>query len=153
MQHGKMLKGKMMRYVCMVIDKSEKGFTFISMFLTITILFSTLPLLVSLLLSTTYSTNYDQISVQHFFHFLRDELIEASSYMVEDNTLKLKVGDRTVLIEKYNTIIRRRVDGQGHEIFLRDVEVISFSSLPYGVHTEIRTLQGAKYEKTIVLYE
>src|SRR5699024_9365095 len=140
------------KYVYMAIRKNEQGFTLISMLITITILFTTLPFLVYLIQSVSISSNYQEISVHHFFHFLRDEFIGAKEYKIENNTIILEYPSETVSIEKFGSLIRRQVDGRGHEIFLRDVDTITFTSLLFGVKTEIKTLQGEQYEKTIIFY-
>ena len=144
----------MKQFVYMVINKSERGFTLLSMLITITVLFTTLPLLAHLIKSVNYSTNYDEISIQQFFQFLRNEFIMATDYHVSENRIILHLRDgKKVSFEKYQNVILRQVGGEGHDIYLRDVAEISFSSRSYGAHVAITSLQGVRYEKTIVFYE
>lgn len=148
---------KMMKYVYTVFQKNEQGFTFFSMLMTMAILFITLPLLAYLLQTVNYSSNYDEISTQQFFSFLQNDVIHASDYTITNDTIELTVqeqGDKEdatfASFEQYGQLIRRQVDGSGHEIYLRDIEDFTVNSLPYGFHVNVLTLKGEHYEKTIV---
>lgn len=150
---------KMIKYVYTVYRKNEQGFTFFSMLLTMTILFITLPLLAYLLQTANYSSNYNEISTQHFFSFLQNDVIHANDYTVKDDTIELTVQEKCekedaviATFEQYGKLIRRQVDGSGHEFYLRDVEDFTVKLLSYGMHVNILTLQGEHYEKTIVFY-
>lgn len=125
-----------------------------SMLLTISILFMSLPLLSYLTKSVTYTSNYEEINIQQFFQFLRDDVIKATGYKVSTNAITLDLQDgKKASIELYKELIRRRVDYEGHEIYLRDVKEVVFTPLPYGIHVIVTSLQGADYEKTIIFYE
>ncbi|WP_158701707.1 ComGF family competence protein [Lentibacillus sp. Marseille-P4043] len=138
----------------MGIARTERGFTFLTLLLTVTILFMTLPFISYLIKSAAYSTNYQEESIQQFLYFLRDDVIKATDYAVTPTAIKLIINDEeTVTIEQYETLIRRQVNGQGHEIYLRDVEEVSFTSLPYGIHAKITSIQGETYEKQIIIYQ
>lgn len=150
----------MKHYVCTEFRKNEQGFTFLSMLLTVTILFTTLPLLAYLIKSVNYSSNYDEIAVQQFFNFLQNDVIHATSYQIENGVIKLVLpneskneDDEIASFQKYDTLIRRQVDEGGHEIYLRDIEDFTVTSLAYGFHVTILSLQGERYEKTIVFYD
>ncbi|RDW21931.1 competence type IV pilus minor pilin ComGF [Oceanobacillus chungangensis] len=135
----------------------ERGFTFVSMLFAITILFITLPFTGYLLNGTTNTSNYEQISVYQFFQFLRDEVIRSTDISITDGKLQLlqKINNKPAIttIEKYDSLIRRQVDGTGHEIFLFDVKELTFIHDPIGFLIRVTTLQGNAYEKRIVFYE
>ena len=153
MQTGKMLKNPKKRSAYMAILKNEKGFTFISMLLMLTILAMSLPLLAYVTKSANYSTKYDEMAINQFFQFLRDDFIQATDYQVSETALILVIDDTTtVTIEKYQDLIRRQVNRKGHETYLRDVKDLSFSSHDYGIRAAVTSLQGEHYEKTIVFY-
>ncbi|WP_174613797.1 competence type IV pilus minor pilin ComGF [Virgibacillus ihumii] len=149
-----MLKTNSNDHVYMDTHPNEKGFTFISVLLMITVIFLTLPLIAFLTKSITYSTNYDAMSVQQFFYFLRDDVIASTDViMVHSEAISLHhYNDSIVTFEKYNDLIRRQVDGQGHEIFLREVQEVNFKKVRNGVHVFLMTKQGEQYEKTIRFY-
>lgn len=144
----------MKQFVYTVLDQSEAAFTLLSMLVIIAILFTTLPLLAYLISSTTHTTSYDEISTRQFFHFLSNELMLATDYSVSKNTLVFDDPDgKTVSFERYNNVILRKVDGMGHDIYLRDVQAVGFTDLLYGVQVEITSLEGETYEKAIIHYE
>jgi len=149
-----MLGKKMKQFVYTVLDQSEGAFTLLSMLVIIAILFTTLPLLAYLISSTTYTTSYDEISTRQFFNFLSDELMLATDYSVSKNKLVLDDLDgNKISFEKYNNVILRKVDGEGHDIYLRDVQTIGFIDLLYGIQVEVTSLEGETYEKAIIHYE
>lgn len=143
----------MKQFVYMVLNKNERAFTFISMLMVITILFITLPLLAYLVNATIYTTSYDELSIQQFFNFLRDEFMLAVDYSVSENKLVFDdLDDKEVSFERYNNVIVRKVDGRGHDIYLRDVQAIHFVDISYGIQVEITSLEGETYEKSIINY-
>ncbi|HLR41589.1 MAG TPA: ComGF family competence protein [Virgibacillus sp.] len=150
-----MLKKGKKNYAYMAYRKNEQGFTFFSMLVTITILFTTLPLLGFLLKSVNYSSNYDDVAVHQFFHFLQNDVTDSIGYDVRDDMITLHVpGEEEAIasIGQYKQLVRRQVDGKGHEIYLRDIKDFTITSLAYGFHVSILSLQGEHYEKTIVFY-
>ncbi|MBT2214449.1 hypothetical protein KK120_01215 [Virgibacillus dakarensis] len=149
-----MLKIKKKRFACTAILRSERGFTFITLLLTITILFMSLPFAPFLIKSANYSSHHQEMSIQQFFYFLRDDVMKATDYAVTPTVVKLlNHDDETITIEQYGNLIRRQVKGTGHEIYLRDIQAVTFEKLPYGIHTTITSLQGETYEKTIIFYQ
>ena len=96
----------------------------------------------------------DELSIQQFYNFLRDEFISATNHSVSKN--KVIIDDlegRKVSFEKYNNIILRKVDGRGHDVYLRDVQDVIFTDVSYGFQVEIISLKGEAYEKTIMYYK
>jgi len=144
----------MMNFAYMERAKNNAGFTFISLLITLIIIFTTLPLLVQLTKTVSYRTNYNELSIQQFYHYLRDDLIEATAFQVSEHSLELLLqDDNTAIYSMYGRLIRRQVDGRGHEIYVRDVKDITFTPLPYGMLTEVTSLEGDVYEKVLVFYE
>lgn len=133
--------------------KNSHGFTLISVLLVLSIIFLSLPFIVQLIKLVSYETTYDELSKQHFFLFLRDELFTASDYKVysDEIVLKLTYNNEAQIMQYGNNIIRRA--SGGFDVFLRDIEEVRFERLPYGVRTLITSLEGEQYEKTIKFYE
>ena len=142
------------KYVCMESRHREQGFTFITVLLTITILSITLPFLSYMIQAADSESNYEEASVQQFFQFVRNEVIQSTSFQVKDKKLYLnqKYKHISATLELYGSFVRRQINGQGHEIYLRDVKDVSFTPLPFGFHISVTMLSGDKYEKTIVHY-
>lgn len=149
-----MLKTNPTVYVYTDSHHSEKGFTFFSSLFALTILIITLPLVGYLLKSAIYSTSSDDLSVNKFFHFLRDELILSTDYSIADNKISLTSHEnKGVVIKQYNDLVHRQVEGRGHEVYLRDIKTFKVIPLSYGFIAKVTTMEGNKYEKTIVYYD
>lgn len=134
------------------IRKREKGFTFISSLLMISIIFMTIPFTTYLVKAVDFTSNYDQLSVNQFFYFLRDEVIKSTDLTIEPTKLTLLQPDGTrVSLEKYDDLIIRRHKG-GFEIYLRHIQDVHFKSASYGLHASITTLNGDQFEKLIIDY-
>jgi competence protein ComGF len=136
--------------------KGEKGFTFIHLLAAITILSISLPFLAYLLNAASYNNNYNEISVQQFFQYLRNEVIQAAGYQIRPHPTALYLdleNGSTAKIEQYGNVIRRQVSGTGHEVYLRDVSQIKFRDIDYGFSLSITTSEGEQYEKSFVFYE
>ncbi|WP_081498525.1 ComGF family competence protein [Oceanobacillus massiliensis] len=146
---------EMKPYACMAYRQPKNGFTFFSALLTLSILSICLPFLGYLISAADYNSNYSEISVQQFFHFVQDDFIRSSSAETNGRKLYLQqdFADSTVTLEQYGSTIRRQIDGQGHEIFLREVKEVTFHPLPHGIQVSVITTTGEKHEKSIILYQ
>jgi competence protein ComGF len=151
-----MQKKEMNHFVSTGFQNNEKGFTFIHLLIAITILSIFLPFLGYLLNAAAYNNNYSEISVQQFFQYLRNEVIQAVDYRVRPSQsrlfLELENGG-TATIEQYGSLIRRQVNGTGHEVYLRNVAQVDFSNIDYGFQISITTSEGEFHEKSFVFYE
>lgn len=154
MSNGSMLEKHWKKHAYTVIDNNEKGFSMISMLITITIIFVTLPFFAYLLSHLSYTSHQEFLSVNQFFLFLRDELIESPRVeIVDPQSINYELRNGEIAeISKYNDIVRRRVQGKGHEVFLRDVKKLSLKRISNGIQVELTTKQGEIYEKQIILY-
>ncbi|WP_377559133.1 competence type IV pilus minor pilin ComGF [Ornithinibacillus salinisoli] len=120
----------------------------------VTIITITLPLIIHIIKTVDFESDYDEISVQQFFHLLQNELINIKKIDISSKRLLLTLqnGDKAS-IEKYNTLVRRQVNDMGHEIYLRDIQNLQFTPLPNGVRVKVMTLQGELYEKVLFVYD
>lgn len=135
------------------MQPNDKGFTFLSALLTITILFITLPFTTYLVKGINFTSNYEELSLQQFYYFLRDDVIKSTELIVEPTKVTLQNYDGSlVTIEKYQNLIRRQIDGQGHEIYLRNIQEALFTNTSNGFRVSITSTQGEQYEKTIIFY-
>lgn len=137
----------------LILPPNEKGFTFIMTLAMVAILVMTLPFLSYTIRIVSPTTSYDELSVNEFYRFIRDELIQSYAISVADNKLYLlQEKERRATISKYGNQIRRQVDGRGHEIFLRDVEDVVFIEDAYGIIVRITNRKGTTYEKSFAFY-
>lgn len=132
---------------------NEKGFTFITTLAMMAILAMTLPFLGLTMKMVQPNTGYDELSINEFFRFVRDELIQSRSYYINDNILYLlQENDKVTTISQYESQIRRRVDDRGHEIYLRDITEIKFTEDDFGLKIEVTDMKGIIYEKKFTFY-
>lgn len=138
----------------MDIFQNEKGFTFITYFFAISLISITIPFFSYILTMLNESTSYSSQNIHTFLHFIRDDVIRAEQYEISNDQLSLSLhGGRKATYEQYENVIRRQVDGEGHEVYVMDVKDLRFTPLSYGFKMHITTNQGELYEKTIVFYE
>jgi len=136
-----------------ILTSNEKGFTFITTLAMIAILVMTLPFLSYTLKISSPTTSYDELSVNEFYRFIRDELIQSYAISVANNKLYLlQEKDRTTIISKYGDQIRRQVDKKGHEVYLRDVADVVFIEDNYRIIVKITNKKGTTYEKSFTFY-
>lgn len=134
--------------------RREAGFTFIETLLSLFILVLTIPFVVHILQLAMANDQDTHLSVEQFFVFIRNDAISAHDVTVDGNRLYLHLASgETAKIEQYNQFIRRQVNGQGHEIYLRDVAAFKLEERNEGVKVLVETLEGESYEKTIKLFK
>lgn len=149
-----MLKIEKKPIAFMPMKNNESGHTLLSMLFALSLISITIPFLSLLILNVNDESSYNISSIQHFFYALRDQLIHSHSYDVKSNKLYLyNTLDETITIEKYDTLIRRQVNGTGHEVYLRNVTNLSFEKMPYGLHVLVTLNGGETFEKSIVFYK
>jgi competence protein ComGF len=137
----------------MEFQKNEHGFTFYSLLFTLAVIIMCIPLYGAIIKTIKDNSYYDEISIQQVFYFIQQDVIQAINYHVEDKKIYLTLIDGdTVTIEQYGDVVRRQVDGKGHEIYLRDIQDFHVRSLDYGFKLSITSFEGEHYEKTITFY-
>lgn len=130
----------------------NKGFTLITTLLMISVLAMTLPFLSYLLNAAKTESDYEELSVQEFYRYIRDQLIRSSSLTITDDKLYLIQNEKDVVIGKFGEHLMRRVKDEGYEVYLRDIEKVQFEESPYGLKIIITSLQGEIYEKSFIFY-
>ncbi|HHQ0769631.1 TPA: competence type IV pilus minor pilin ComGF [Listeria innocua] len=105
--------------------KSASAFTLLETILSITIVLSIsslIPLFFECYHKTIQLSNLDQTSEwQLFLVQTRLELEKATNIQVNPEKLSFKVNDNLITYSKYNNILRRQVNGKGHEPLLHKV--------------------------------
>ncbi|ELY0461620.1 competence protein ComGF [Listeria innocua] len=105
--------------------KSTSAFTLLETILSITIvlsIISLIPLFFECYHKTIQLSNLDQTSEwQLFLVQTRLELEKATNIQVHPEKLSFQVNDNLVTYSKYNNILRRQVNGKGHEPLLHKV--------------------------------
>lgn len=129
----------------------DKAFTLLETLVNLSlvvILFIILPTLFTSFSSVTHN----DLSVEKFLIMLNEELTQAYSITTHDNKLYLNTHpNRTIIIEQYENIIRKRVNHQGHEIYLRQIKRFEVSKHKQLLKVTLITHEDVKYEKTYAL--
>ena len=148
-----MLKLKKKKYANTIIHPNENGFTLVSLLISLAIIGSTLTLIPTIYRLIEYDSHTSEYSIRQFFHFLSDEIYKNQYDYVENNTIHLtSESGKRITISFYPEVIRRQVNGDGHEIFVRDIDTFHVKELPYGLHVSIITTTGESYAKTFSFY-
>ena len=103
--------------------RKSKGFTMVEMLVSL-VIFMVIAALVVQIFSIVNTTNKNQLQLKEWEIFsqqLQGELRSSKEQMVVDNTLYLLINDSLATIEHYRNMVRRQVDGGGHEIMLQNV--------------------------------
>lgn len=149
---GKMRKEKRWRPVCIVsTSRHEEGYILYEQLLTLLIISCILPFISFILYFVQQVETYDDISVEHFFIFLRNDMWYARDYYTNQNKLYIINEDSSeAVIELANERIRRRLNG-GTEFYLFDVKTFHVKELDYGIAITIETNNNHVYEKIIYM--
>lgn len=85
-----------------------------------------------------------------FVNQLKKE-IQASDFVdVVNGELALINGEEVVTFQKYNALLRRRVNGKGHEVVLQNVKNIRFQKIGKAIHIEV--VNNFEHRNEVVIY-
>ncbi|WP_377888528.1 competence type IV pilus minor pilin ComGF [Alkalihalobacillus sp. R86527] len=112
----------------MVIN--EEGFTLIEVLITLLILLALTAVLPSLMITSvkTAGIDHQQEEEQLFYVLVAREIRGASSVSTNGRNLSLtNPSGETIGFEMYGNVIRRRVNGTGHEVVLQGVKSMNIT--------------------------
>ncbi|MGK4041117.1 competence type IV pilus minor pilin ComGF [Heyndrickxia oleronia] len=122
--------------------------------LIISMIFLLFPLLIK-----TYEHINQSLSTEEDYEWtlfliqLRKEMRESDGWDVSNNRLFLKRNNQMIMYEQYGNVLRRRVDSEGHEIVLQNIDQVLFrvNDLKLQVHIQfINDHQRDAYYSSIV---
>jgi competence protein ComGF len=119
------------------------------------ILLGSFPLLLSVIETESSYDTFTQAEWDTFIAQTSIELREAEEVSIYKSLLQLSPSDQNIVVqyEKYGHLVRRRVNGLGHEITLRNIHSLSFSAhSPKIITIAVESLNGKVYEAVIPLY-
>lgn len=138
----------------MDIKKNEQGVTFISMLLTLFIIIITMPIIIHFLNYVHPLHHEEELSAQQFFVFIRNDIIMAQHVYSQNNKIYFQLSsEETAVIEQYKDIVRRQVNGRGHETYIRNVDTFTVEQLKDTVKIILTNKEGSTYDKAFSLYE
>lgn len=137
--------------------KNDFGFTMISMLISLSLFAISAPFLSFTLKSSQFSSLYDDLSVDQFFIFIRNEMTVSSSVATKNNILNYQMYTSNnewakAELKLHNNKIVRVING-GYEVYLFDVKTINFINLEYAIEIQLETLDGDIYRRKIRFYE
>ncbi|MFC4404223.1 competence type IV pilus minor pilin ComGF [Gracilibacillus xinjiangensis] len=137
--------------VSTVIKNNEAGFTLLTLLVAIVITISILSFTTQLIQITqnkNYSADYGTLQ---FFHYLEDEIFRTQYFYLSNNKIVfINENNDKISYSQYNNLIRRQVNGRGHEIMLRDVNKVEMSNESNNqIHLKVETKGGELFEKIL----
>ncbi|MCP8616850.1 ComGF family competence protein [Salirhabdus salicampi] len=134
--------------------RHDNGYTFISILCSLGSFIVIIPFffpLIKAIVAATSLHDFEMLSVEQFYHFFQEELYVSEEHQLRgEHTIDLYQQGKTITIDLYQDMIRRRVNDTGHEIMLFHVD--SFSLIKENESTlifHIKTKRGNKYEKRL----
>ncbi|MDG5470790.1 competence type IV pilus minor pilin ComGF [Jeotgalibacillus sp. ET6] len=140
-----------LRYLKRVFNKDNAGFTLVEAVLCLAVL-TIIAALMPLLYVNLYSVNHQLEESVHkewdlFSIQFRKEVMLHDVEKVETRklTLKSKEGD-TIVFSFYGSLLRRQVNGTGHEVYLTAIKDLSFSSSDGMIGLEVKFINEKQRE-------
>ncbi len=145
-----------MKDVGIVMNKSERGFTFVEMLITFSILLVILSFITPFL-SVVFRENSEQFNKlewQILVQQMKMEIREARDITISNNNSVsfYNIAGDSVSFEKYNNQIRRRVNRKGHEVLLQQITDVKFEPKPNGFLISVLTVDGKNYQAIITAF-
>ena len=128
-----------------VLLQSERGFTMAEMLLSVMLFLmiaSMLPLGMKIILDHRVAETLERkMEWEVFSSQVKREIRSAQQMTVQSDKLFMKIDEQTIVYEKYNSSMRRRVNFQGHEILVQNLSSFSFGKIADGVEIKARDLK------------
>ncbi|MGG3889236.1 competence type IV pilus minor pilin ComGF [Metabacillus fastidiosus] len=149
--HGQIILSRRKKYVYQ--HSNDCGYTLVNLLFSLivySIIISSLFIMFHILNDQTKrSTDLKAYEWENFINQMQREMNIAEELTVEENTIKYKnILGETVSIHQYKNLIRRQVNGKGHEIFLLKVKNVQFMKLAIGVNIHVISESGKDYNFT-----
>lgn len=125
---------------------NHKGFTMLEMLFSFSIfclIASLLPIMFQILFDNySIESRIQKMEWELFVSQLKKEIQSSDFVDVMNGELILRDGEETISYQSFQRVIRRRVDGKGHEVVLQNVETVSFSKKDSKVSVEVKDTLG-----------
>jgi competence protein ComGF len=132
-----------------VKHQNEKAFTLVEMLFSFwvftIIVFFILPLLGVMVQHNAPSIRLQEMEWDVFSSQIKKEIRMSTKGQVVSNRLILTENTDSITFEKYENILRRRVNNTGHEVLLQNVAEVNFTVLPNMVRVDVKDLNHREY--------
>ncbi|NRG47610.1 prepilin-type N-terminal cleavage/methylation domain-containing protein [Bacillus sp. CRN 9] len=136
-------------------NMNERGFTLLEMlfgFSIFLILMSFIPLSLKLVAShSMFEARVQSLEWKVFVNQLKKEVRMSERMLNRSNQLVLIKDGDTVSYERYRENIRRRVNMQGHEIVLQQVDTVQYEATPSGVKVIYKDLYNQEHQALLFM--
>jgi competence protein ComGF len=134
--------------------RKDEGFTLleslIALFCIMMIVILFLQTATSLRLLIMPNQSFHLQEWELFLNQLKKEVHNSTSITVQNNKLNMISENNLILIENYNDKIRRRVNGQGHEVMLQNIISSEFEMRDSGIFVKVHHKNG--FEEGLIHY-
>lgn len=133
----------------------EQGFTMaemlVSFSLFLTVLFF-MPLGMNMLLGNgILAKDLQRMEWEVFVSQAKKEIRMCDEILEAGSVLKLQKNGQLIKYEMYGSNLRRTVNGEGHELILREVKTAAFSPVRQGVRITVQDTFGRPY--SVIIYQ
>lgn len=127
--------------------KNNQGYTLLNTlfaFSVFLLVISFFPVTIKIIKTETPTASYN---IDLFFEYIQTEIAKAKQLSTSGSTLYLSMDDGTIIqFQKFNTNIRRQVDGLGNEFYLQNVTDVDYELVSNGVIVSVE-LAGRRVNK------
>lgn len=139
--------------VCKKI-RNEKGFTLLEMLLTFSIfllIVSFIPMMINVVfIDSKTEKSFNELEWEVFIQQAKIEIREATEITATNDTLFFNMSNGDIIsYEKYQDVIRRRVNNRGHEVLLQNIVKVEYTPVSNGILIETVDRNGNKYKRRI----
>ena len=132
--------------------KNEKGFTLVEMLLSFSMMLLILTFLVMMLqlLFNENERDFNQLEWEVFIQQAKYEAQGSNTISLRNNIVTFaRYNGEMVSYEPYQQVIRRRVNGTGHEVLLQNVKSVKYEATSNGIIIEVNDKYKARISSII----
>jgi competence protein ComGF len=131
--------------------RTQEGFTLIETIIALAVLVmlsSLVPLLLAPIQKHPPSSQLEETAL--FFSMLGKEFREGSSFQITNNVLFIKkTGGDEISFSRYRTLIRKQINGMGHEVWLQEIQLFTpFKHSDKLLEIKIIDSEGNEYNRS-----
>lgn len=128
---------------------NEKGITLVEVIFSFSI-FLLIVSFIPFLMKVIAIEQEESIEVELFFQQVSPEIRSARNLNAIDSKLFIKLSPSTeVIYEQYQNMIRRKVNGLGHEVLLQNIHSVYFKNENHGVTITVTNKTGEIYSRRL----
>lgn len=133
--------------------QNEHAFTLVDMLFALMvftmIIFLVSPAISMMKQSINLQNRLQTMEWDVFCSQIKKEIRMSTKVQVVDNRLLLTEDVGTVTFEKYENLLRRRVNNTGHEVLLQNVSEVTFTQMPSTINVFVKDLHQREYSANI----